>query len=430
MRYDGFVRFGSALAVLLVAVAGAPLQAQQAVPHAPPGVRPESPHATEFLESLDAARIVVLPSVVRGVDRIRHSVSSQKLIVELLAEGGLATATTTDRRVDLGVVPHQPQWEIFQSSLRTLATALEARQIDADYALVMEVVLPPGAQVVFGIETYILDRQGRNVFSFLLNAHHEVFTAANLVAADETAAALETMVLEATRVGIAALQAQVDHARECVAWMVANPPQAMAVGVFEDFQVGIPTVWDPTGIALGFSTFSGPQSTVRIDTTSSHPPRAGEGEGNTTLRVDLDVISWAGFVYLPHEASTRTWRAQDWTAFQGLSFWMYGTNTGTQLFVDVLDNRNPCSQVDDAERYVYEFADDFSGWKQIVVPFSDMVRKEIWNDAPNDGLGLARVHGWAFGAATTNGPRTWYLDAVALWADGAGGPLQRGGWRP
>jgi hypothetical protein len=364
--------------------------------------------------------VAVLPTVVRGIDRSTHSVPSQRLIVELLAEHGLATATAADRPVDFAVAPHQSQWELFQGSLRTLATTLEKSQSDWNYVLVMEVVLPPGDQAVFGIETYIVDRKGRNVFSFLLNAHHEVFAAADLVVADGTEQALEAMILDATRVGVLALNAQVDFARECAAWMAANPAQTMAAGVFEEFEEGLPTVWDPASIPLGFSTFSDGQSTVGIDTSSAHPRRPGEAPGNTTLKIDVDVTGWAGFAYLVHETSTRTWRSQDWTAFQGLSFWMYGTNTGTELFVDVLDNRNPCSQVDDAERYVYEFADDFSGWKQIVVPFSDMVRKEIDNDAPNDGLGLSRVHGWAFGATETGGPRTWYLDAFALWTDGAG----------
>jgi hypothetical protein len=186
-------------------------------------------------------------------------------------------------------------------------------------------------------------------------------------------------------------------------------------GVFEDFEAGISLAQDTHGITLGFSTFTDGPSTVNLETSRSHPPRLGEPTDNTTLRIDLDVAGWAGFTDLPRDSVTGAWRPQDWSAFEGLSFWMYGRGTGTRLFVDVLDNRSPCSVVDDVERYVYEFADDFTGWKQIRVRFSDMVRKEIGNGAPNDGLGLDRVHGWAFGATATGGPKTWYLDDVALW---------------
>ena len=44
-------------------------------------------------------------------------------------------------------------------------------------------------------------------------------------------------------------------------------------------------------------------------------------------------------------------------------FWLYGNNTGGVIFVDILDNRNPGSTTDDAERFVYDINDDFDGWQ-------------------------------------------------------------------
>jgi hypothetical protein len=136
----------------------------------------------------------------------------------------------------------------------------------------------------------------------------------------------------------------------------------------------------------------------------------------------MDLSGWAGVLYLFHDAEPVAWAPRDWTAFDGLSFWMYGRNTGVDFFVDVLDNRNPCSSYyDDAERYTWTFADDFAGWRQIVVPFDEMTRKEIYNDAPNDGLNLERVHGWGMGAVASRAGGTWYIDSVTLWSgeDGA-----------
>ncbi len=46
-------------------------------------------------------------------------------------------------------------------------------------------------------------------------------------------------------------------------------------------------------------------------------------------------------------------------------FWLYGNDNGAHLFFEILDNRRVCSTRDDAERYVFELADDFSGWRQI-----------------------------------------------------------------
>lgn len=43
-----------------------------------------------------------------------------------------------------------------------------------------------------------------------------------------------------------------------------------------------------------------------------------------------------------------------------------------------------------------------------------MLRKEIGNSAPNDGLGLSTVHGWGLAALQTSGEITYFIDDVAL----------------
>ena len=68
------------------------------------------------------------------------------------------------------------------------------------------------------------------------------------------------------------------------------------------------------------------------------------------------------------------------------------------------------STTDDAERWSYEIADDFTGWQFFAIPFSEFNRKETGNGAPNDGFGRFEVHGWAIGALDTGGPRTYYVD--------------------
>ena len=131
--------------------------------------------------------------------------------------------------------------------------------------------------------------------------------------------------------------------------------------------------------------------------------------------MDLNVVSYAGFTHSFENAAVNAWVTQDWSAYEGISFWLYGNNSGTTLFIDVLDNRNPGSTKDDAERWSITFQDNFSGWRQIQIPFASMSRKEIGNGAPNDGFGLTEVHGWALGSITTPAPQTYYVDdALAL----------------
>ena len=90
-------------------------------------------------------------------------------------------------------------------------------------------------------------------------------------------------------------------------------------------------------------------------------------------------------------------------------------NSGTQMFIDILDNRNPGSTTDDAERWTVPFVDDFTGWQLLEFPFRTFIRKEIGNGAPNDGLGLFEMHGYALGTLGTGGPQTFYFDEVSVY---------------
>jgi beta-glucanase (GH16 family) len=52
---------------------------------------------------------------------------------------------------------------------------------------------------------------------------------------------------------------------------------------------------------------------------------------------------------------------------------------------------------DTAERFEASFVDDFTGWKQITLPFTAFRRSSSQPDgAPDDGLTLTRVMGYGF----------------------------------
>lgn len=186
--------------------------------------------------------------------------------------------------------------------------------------------------------------------------------------------------------------------------------------IVDDFESGLPTGVDGNGIPIGFYTFQGAGSSVAI-TTSGTPPTPvppATGLANNVLQVDVDATSFAGMIHAFEDPAVDAWVSQDWSTYNGISFWLYGTNSGASLFIDLLENRNPGSTTDDAERWTITFSDDFSGWQYFQFPFDTFVRKAIGNGAPNDGLTLAEVHGWAFGTLDTGGPRTYYLDNIAL----------------
>ncbi|MCK7481727.1 MAG: hypothetical protein M0C28_34565 [Candidatus Moduliflexus flocculans] len=112
----------------------------------------------------------------------------------------------------------------------------------------------------------------------------------------------------------------------------------------DDFEAGLPAGTDPNGVAVGFVTFNDPNSTVAISTTAAPPaPVLGAAALNNVLKMNVSVVSFAGFVHNFENAALNAWTPQDWSAYEGISFWLYGNNSGTTMFVDVLDNRNPGS---------------------------------------------------------------------------------------
>jgi beta-glucanase (GH16 family) len=201
---------------------------------------------------------------------------------------------------------------------------------------------------------------------------------------------------------------------------------AQAATVVDDFESGLPAGSDGNGLEIGFYSVAG-SAGISFATTAAHSdPVPGEASGNQVLEVDTDVGS-GGFAVVIHafeNSAVDTWVTQDWSGFEGFSFWLYGNNTGSVLFIDILDNRNPGSISDDAERFSYEFTDNFSGWQYFEIPFSDFFRKEIVNGAPNDGFTLTEIHGWAFGVFNSQQQFVNYLDDVGVYGVGGPPPLQ------
>jgi hypothetical protein len=191
---------------------------------------------------------------------------------------------------------------------------------------------------------------------------------------------------------------------------------AFADLVIDDFESSLPPVSGCVGIPLGFCTFQGPGSSVGVATATTPPaPAFPANMPNNVLQVDVDVTSYAGFIHGFTNAAGDTWVPQDWSAYKGFAFWLYGNDSGTSMFIDLLENRNPGSTTDDAERWTVTLLDDFTGWRYFEFPFTSFARKDVGNGAPNDGLTLEEVHGWAFGTLGTGGARVFYLDDAGLY---------------
>ncbi len=169
--------------------------------------------------------------------------------------------------------------------------------------------------------------------------------------------------------------------------------------------------------AVGYEFFQGGASTVAITTTVPPVPRPGASATDMAMAETLFITSgsFAGFTQKLTNDAADAWVSQDWSSFSGMSFWLYGNNSGGVIFIDVLDNRNPDSTTDDAGRYVVELQDNFTGWQYFEFDWTDFIRKDIGNGAPNDGFTLEEINGYAFGGFGSQPmDATYYIDEVRL----------------
>ncbi|MGQ2915928.1 carbohydrate binding domain-containing protein [Microbacterium aurantiacum] len=170
--------------------------------------------------------------------------------------------------------------------------------------------------------------------------------------------------------------------------------------VVEDFEAEL-VLGDPAAVPpLGWFSAQGAGNVPTFE-RSVDAGRPGAGSDNDVLALSMNTASWAVVIDTFTEDGS-SWQTQDWSDARGVGFWMRGSNSGAPMFVDLLDNRNPDSTVDDAERFSVRFVDDWSGWRFVELPFADFTRKNIGNGAPDDGLTLTEMHGFGIGVEQTS----------------------------
>ncbi|WP_423223346.1 carbohydrate binding domain-containing protein [Candidatus Amarolinea aalborgensis] len=196
----------------------------------------------------------------------------------------------------------------------------------------------------------------------------------------------------------------------------------------DDFEDGLlPSGTDPNGIGVGFITWNHPAASAAISIIDNPPAQVpGADAGNKVLREALTIGGgqWAGYTHAFTNAAANQWLSQDWSTYEGVSLWLYGNNTGGSLFLDVMDNRNPGSTTDDAERWSVDIPDNFTGWRSFQFAWGDFHRKDIGNGAPNDGFGRTEIHGYGIGGygSVPMGSQVYYVDDVTIYGNTGGGP--------
>ncbi|WP_406440938.1 glycoside hydrolase family 3 C-terminal domain-containing protein [Streptomyces sp. NBC_00631] len=118
--------------------------------------------------------------------------------------------------------------------------------------------------------------------------------------------------------------------------------------------------------------------------------RADAPEGAKVLSGTYDISGYGGFT---HDFAA-TEPAHDWSAHKGIRFWWDGQDNGKKTAFEIKDGG---TDGEASELWTTSFTDDFSGWKQIEIPFTDFVYRTDYQ--PVGGidhvLGLTRMWGYA-----------------------------------
>lgn len=124
--------------------------------------------------------------------------------------------------------------------------------------------------------------------------------------------------------------------------------------------------------------------------TLSLADRADAPEGAKVLTGSYDISGYGGFTH--DFAADRP--AHDWSAHQGIRFWWEGHDNGKKIAFEIKDGG---ANGEASELWTTSFTDDFTGWKQIRIPFGDFTYRTDYQ--PVGGidhiLGLTRMWGYA-----------------------------------
>ncbi|MFG1705926.1 glycoside hydrolase family 3 N-terminal domain-containing protein [Nonomuraea sp. M3C6] len=179
-----------------------------------------------------------------------------------------------------------------------------------------------------------------------------------------------------------------------VASLVVAPPAAAAAEprTITDFESdGV-----PAGVyAWGNDAASTPALTVEPGTD-----RPGAPATNRVLKSVYTISQYGGW---SHDLAA----TQDWSPYEGFSFWVNGTGSGQRIFFELKDGGGGPGN---AELFESSFTDDAAGWRQVKVPFASFTRRTDYQPggAPTDGeLDLVAMWGYAMRLPTASGTLVW-----------------------
>ena len=178
-----------------------------------PGFLVESDLNQAFINSYKESKFIIYPTITRAIDTTNWSeLLSETFAQKLKRDENLDISLNKDL-LNPGELIGTGQFEFFKNDMERLADEVRLKKEESDYFIIPEILFAPKSNetlFVFGIHIFILNKEGENAFSFLLNSHHELFIDAKLYAYNPNESELEALKQRCLDIGIKAFRLMVD----------------------------------------------------------------------------------------------------------------------------------------------------------------------------------------------------------------------------
>lgn len=177
---------------------------------------------------------------------------------------------------------------------------------------------------------------------------------------------------------------------------------AMLTGLLPLLSAGAATADEPTPVPVdrfeGEVPFASPpaEGLFTWGGDADDPPtlalttRTDAPEGTKVLAGAYDISGYGGFT---HDFAFDQ-PAHDWSAHKGIRFWWDGQNNAKKVAFEIKDGG---ANGEASELWTTSFTDDFTGWKQIEIPFTDFTYRTDYQPVGgiDQVLGLTQMWGYA-----------------------------------
>lgn len=179
-----------------------------------PGFRDESGLSQTFINSYKESKFIIYPTITRAIDTTTWSKILSKEFAEKLKRDENLNISLNKNSLNPGELMGRGQFEFFKNDMERLGNEVKMKKEQTDYYIIPEILFEPKRNetlFVFGIHVFILNKEGENVFSFLLNSHHELFIEAKLYAYNPNENDLDELKKRCLDIGVRAFRLMVNE---------------------------------------------------------------------------------------------------------------------------------------------------------------------------------------------------------------------------